>query len=180
MKDNLMIYDVKDKLPFGKNCVFALQQVFSIIMATMLVPLLADSSGVYLSQSAALIGAGVGTIIYLIISQFKSPVCLGSSFAFQLPLATAVSFGYLGIFIGALLAGAVYIVLAIIVKFAGVTWINKIMPPIVIGPVVAMIGFSLSTSAMKNLPAATSPILSKFKLPISCKSPLSIALFETI
>ena len=148
---NDIIYDVRSKVPIRKNLLFATQQVFSIIVATMLVPILADASGIYLNQSAALIGAGAGTIIYLLITGFKSPVCLGSSFAFIMPLTTAVGFGYFGILLGALFSGLVYVILAIIIKFVGVNWINKIMPPIVIGPVVALIGFNLAGSAISNL-----------------------------
>jgi len=150
MKNN-MIYDVKDKVPFWKNLLFALQQFLAIIAATILVPKLVDGSGVYLSQSAALIGAGIGTIVYLLFTQFKSPVFLGSSFAYITPLITAVSFGYLGIVLGALFAGLVYVIIAIIIKFVGSNWINKLMPPIIIGPVVALIGFDLAPSAISNL-----------------------------
>ena len=149
--NNNLIYDVRDKVPFFKNLLFALQQFMAIITATILVPLIADASGIYLSQSAAMIGAGVGTIIYLILTKFKSPVFLGSSFAFIAPLITAVEFGYFGIFLGALFASCVYIILGLIVKFVGSNWINKIMPPIIIGPVVALIGFDLSSSAIKNV-----------------------------
>ena len=149
-----LIYNVNQKPPFWKNLAFAMQQVMSIITATMLVPLLADASGVYLSQSAALIGAGIGTIIYLLFTKFKSPVFLGSSFSFILPLITAVEYGYFGIFLGSVFAGLVYVVLAIIIKFVGSNWINKIMPPVIIGPVVALIGFNLAESAISNLTSA--------------------------
>ena len=88
-----LIYNVNQKPPFWKNLAVAMQQVMAIITATMLVPLLADARGVYLSQSAALIGAGIGTIIYLLFTKFKSPVFLGSSFSFILPLITAVEYG---------------------------------------------------------------------------------------
>jgi len=151
MKNTNLIYDVHEKPPFWNNIAFALQQLLSIIAATMLVPLLADASGVYLSQSAALIGAGVGTIVYLLFTKFKSPVFLGSSFAFVNPLITAVAFGYLGILMGSLFAGLVYLVIAFIIRFVGSNWINKIMPPIIIGPTVALIGFDLATSAINNV-----------------------------
>ena len=144
MKNN-MIYQTFERPPFGKNILFALQQFLSIIAATMLVPVIvagANSLGtIYLSQSAALLGAGVGTIVYLLFTKFKSPVFLGSSFAFITPLVTAVSFGYFGIILGSIFAGSVYIVIALIVKFAGTKWIDKLMPPIIIGPTVALIGF---------------------------------------
>ena len=149
--DNNLIYDVNEKPPFGKNFLFALQQLLSIIAATMLVPVVVDKTGIYLSQSSALIGAGVGTIIYLLITRFKSPVFLGSSFAFVTPLTTAVAFGYFGIVLGAIFAGLVYVIIALIIKFAGTDWINKIMPPIIIGPVVALIGFDLAGSAINNV-----------------------------
>ena len=149
--NNGLMYNVSDKVPFWKNIAFALQQLLAIVTATILVPLIADSSGVYLSQSAALIGAGVGTIIYLLCTNFKSPVFLGSSFAFIGPLTTAVTFGYFGILLGALFSALVYVILAVIIKFVGSGWINKIMPPIIIGPVVALIGFDLASSAITNV-----------------------------
>ena len=146
-----LVYQVNQKPPFGKNLIFAFQQFLAIIAATILVPVLADKTGVYLSQSAALLGAGVGTIIYLLLTKFKSPVFLGSSFAFIFPLSIAVAYGYLGIFLGAVFAGLVYLLLALIVKVAGTNWITKLMPPVVIGPTVALIGLSLSGSAMNNV-----------------------------
>ena len=110
-----------------------------------------------MSQSAALFGAGVGTIVYLLFTKFKSPVFLGSSFAFIGSMcaafagAASVSVGYIGLIIGAIMAGLVYVVIAIIIKFAGVSWINKIMPASVIGPTVAVIGLSLSGNAVGDL-----------------------------
>ena len=146
-----LIYQPNERPPFGKNLIFAAQQLLAIIAATILVPILADGTGLYLSQAAALIGAGVGTIVYLLFTKFKSPVFLGSSFAFISPLASAVAYGYFGIILGSLFAGSVYIVLAILIKVFGSNWINKLMPPVIIGPTVALIGLSLSGSAMNNL-----------------------------
>ena len=151
--NNNLVYDVHQTPPFWKNLAFALQQVMAIITATMLVPILADATGVYLSQSAALIGAGVGTIIYLLCTKFKSPVFLGSSFAFILPLTTAINYGYFGILLGSIFAGLVYVLLAVVIKVVGSNWVNKLMPPVVIGPVVALIGFDLAKSAVENLVA---------------------------
>ena len=113
-----------------------------------------DPAGEYLNQAAALIGAGAGTIVYLLFTKFKSPVFLGSSFAFILPLGTALSCGYFGIIFGAFIAALVYVVLALIIKAIGTGWMNKYLPPIVLGPTVAMIGFSLATSAMPAFPGA--------------------------
>ncbi|MBQ8468228.1 MAG: uracil-xanthine permease [Clostridia bacterium] len=146
-----MKYGVHDRPPFWQNLAFAMQQVLAIVAATILVPLIADPSGTYLSQSAALIGAGVGTIIYLCLTQFKSPVFLGSSFAYIAPLSTAITFGYLGVFLGSIFAGLTYVVIAIIIHFVGTNWINRLMPPIIIGPVVALIGFDLAASAVSNV-----------------------------
>ena len=146
-----MVYGIGQKVPFKKNILFALQQVFSIIIATILLPVVADASGVYLSQSAALIGAGVGTIVYLLLTRFKSPVCIGSSFSFVAPIMSALAYGYFGVLFGTIMAGLVYVILAIVIKFVGVNWINKVMPPVVIGPVVALIGFTLAGGAINNL-----------------------------
>ena len=110
-----------------------------------------------MSASAALFGAGVGTIVYLLFTRFKSPVFLGSSFAFLGSMAAAfaggvsMSAGYLGLLIGAAFAGLVYVAIAVIVKFAGVKWINKLMPAVVIGPTVAIIGLSLAGNAIGDL-----------------------------
>ena len=104
-----------------------------------------------MSQPAALFGAGVGTLFYLFATRGKSPVFLGSSFAFISPLVGAVSCGYLGIFLGAVFAGLVYTLIALIVKKTGSGWVNKLLPPVVIGPTVALIGLSLCGSAVNNL-----------------------------
>ena len=153
--NNNMIYQTYEKPPFAKNIFFSLQQLLSIIAATMLVPLIVATNnslgGIYLSQSAALLGAGVGTIVYLLFSKFKSPVFLGSSFAFITPLVTAVNFGYFGIILGSIFAGLVYVIIALVIKLAGTNWIDKLMPPIIIGPTVALIGFDLSSSAIANV-----------------------------
>ena len=107
-----------------------------------------------MSQSAALFGAGIGTIVYLLFTKFRSPVFLGSSFAFLGSMfaafagAVSTQAGYAGIIIGAVFAGLVYVVIAIIVKVAGVKWIDKLMPAVVIGPTVSIIGLSLAGNAV--------------------------------
>ena len=160
MENSNLVYGVKDRPNFGKVLVFALQQVLAILAATILVPALinqatGDAAG--MSQSAALFGAGAGTLVYLLFTKFKSPVFLGSSFAFIGSMiaafagAATVSLGFLGLIIGAILAGLVYVILAIIVKFCGTGWISKLMPAVVIGPTVALIGLSLAVNAVKDL-----------------------------
>ncbi len=148
-----LVYDVHDRPPFAKNLVYALQQLLAIIAATVLVPTLvnAGSGKQLLNAGAALFGAGVGTLVYLLFTKFKSPVFLGSSFAFIAPLTGAAAFGYWGIILGALIAGLVYVAIALVVHFVGTKWIDKLMPPIIIGPVVALIGLGLSGSAINNL-----------------------------
>ena len=149
-----MIYNVKDKPKFGQLIVFAFQQLLAIMAATIAVPMIVGNG---MSTSAALFGAGVGTLIYVLFTKRKSPVFLGSSFAFLGAMfaafggAASAALGYMGIIIGAILAGLVYVVIAIIVKFAGVKWINKIMPAVVIGPIVAIIGLSLAGNAIGDL-----------------------------
>lgn len=149
-----LVYKVKDKPPFGKTLVFALQQLLAILAATIAVPAVVGNG---MSQSAALFGAGVGTIVYLLFTKFRSPVFLGSSFAFIGSMLTAfaggvsMSVGYLGLIIGAGFAGIVYVIIALLVKKAGVAWINKLMPAVVIGPTVAIIGLSLAGNAIGDL-----------------------------
>ena len=146
-----LVYGVKDKPKFGQVIVFAIQQLLAILAATIAVPAIVGNG---MSQSAALFGAGVGTLVYLLFTKFRSPVFLGSSFAFLGSMAAAfaggvsASAGYLGMIIGAVMAGLVYVIIALIVKFAGVKWISKLMPAVVIGPTVAIIGLSLSGNAI--------------------------------
>ena len=148
-----LIYNIKDKPKFGQMLIFAFQQLLAILAATILVPTIIGNG---MSQSAALFGAGVGTLVYQLFTKFKSPVFLGSSFVFIGSMlaafggAASTSIGYFGILIGAIMAGLVYVIIAIIVKFAGVNWINKLMPPVVIGPTVAIIGLSFAGNAVEN------------------------------
>jgi len=149
-----LIYGVKDKPGFGQLIVFAFQQLLAIMAATIAVPAIVGNG---MSASAAMFGAGAGTIIYQLFTKFRSPVFLGSSFAFISSMiaafsgAVSMSVGYLGLLFGALFAALVYVIIAIIIKFAGVKWINKLMPPVVIGPTVALIGLSLAGAAIKDV-----------------------------
>lgn len=149
-----LIYDVKDKPSFGKVVIFALQHLLAILAATIAVPTIVQNG---MSQSAALFGAGIGTLVYLLFTKFRSPVFLGSSFAFigsmLAAFAGAVSAeaGHAGLIIGAAFAGIVYVIIAIIVKFVGVGWINKLMPAVVIGPTVSIIGLSLAANAVSDI-----------------------------
>ena len=149
-----MIFDVEDKPRFGQLVVFAFQQLLAIMAATIAVPAIVGNG---MTASAALFGAGVGTIVYLLFTKFKSPAFLGSSFAFIGSMLAAfaggvsMSLGYLGLILGAVFAGLVYVVIALVVKFVGVNWLNKLMPAVVIGPTVSIIGLSLAGNAIGDL-----------------------------
>lgn len=144
-----LVYDVNDKPKFSKTIVFALQQMIAIMAATLLVPMLVSSFGLEADPSAALFGAGIGTLVYIFFTKKKSPVFLGSSFTFLGAYAASIgqNFGYLGIILGVLFAGLVYVLIGIIIKFVGSGWVNKLMPAVIIGPIVALIGLSLSGTA---------------------------------
>ncbi len=159
-----MIYDVEDKPKFGQMLIFAIQQLLAIMTATLVVPVVVNqATGSLMSSAAALVGAGIGTLVYILFTKKKSPVFLGSSFAFIGSMITAfagaasMSLGYLGLIIGALFAALVYVIIAVIVKFAGVKWINKIMPVTVIGPIVAIIGLSLAGNAIGDITKGSVP-----------------------
>lgn len=149
-----LVYQVEDKVKGGPLVVFAIQQLLAIMTATLVVPIIIGND---MSPAAALFGAGCGTLIYVLFTQKKSPVFLGSSFAFIGSMTAAfaggvsASLGYLGLILGAIFAGLVYVVIAAIVKFAGVDWINKLMPAVVIGPTVAIIGLSLAGNAVGDI-----------------------------
>lgn len=144
-----LIYGIKDRPSFGKNLVFAFQQMIAIMAATLLVPILVSSAGLKCDPAAALFGAGAGTIVYLLFTRFKSPVFLGSSFTFlgALQAVALQNYGYWGLIIGVAFAGLVYVVIALIIKLVGSAWIKKLLPHVIIGPVLAIIGLSLSGTA---------------------------------
>ena len=142
-----LVYDVSDKPVFSKRIVFAFQQVLAIMAATIAVPLIVGNG---MSTAAALFGAGVGTLVYTFFTKGKSPVFLGSmSAAFAGAVSAAA--GFVGLILGAVFAGLVYVVLSFLIRSVGVEWINRIMPPVVIGPTAAIIGLSLAGNAIHDL-----------------------------
>lgn len=149
-----LYYDIKDKPKLPNLIIYAIQQLLAIMAATLVVPIIVGNG---MQPSAALFGAGVGTLVYVLFTKASSPVFLGSSFAFLGSMAAAfggavsAQAGYAGIIIGAIFAGLVYITLALIVKFVGVNWIDRLMPKQVIGPTVAIIGLSLAGNAVGDL-----------------------------
>lgn len=160
-----LVYGIKDKPKFGQLIIFAIQQLLAIMAATLVVPVIISSGSTItdgvthpsMDPAAALFGAGVGTFVYVLFTKAKSPVFLGSSFAFLGSMAAAfagaatVELGYVGLIIGAIFAGLVYVVIALLVKAVGVNWLNKLMPTVVIGPTVAIIGLSLAGNAIGDL-----------------------------
>ena len=158
-----LIFKVNERPKFRQNLVYAFQQVLAIMAATIAVPAIVGTEDHPMTAAAAMFGAGVGTLVYLLFTKFKSPVFLGSSFAFigsmQAAFAGAISvasLGYLGLIFGAIFAGLVYVVIALVVKKVGVKWITKLMPAVVIGPTVAIIGLSLAGNAITQLSTNTS------------------------
>ena len=151
-----LIYDIGDRPKFGQMLIFALQQLLAILAATIAVPTII---GLPTEIPAAILGAGVGTLVYQLFTKFKSPVFLGSSFAFLSSLGVAIAYGYCGIILGSVVAGLVYVVIALIVHFTGTAWVDKLMPPVIIGPTVALIGLSLSGAAMGDIVRANATTL---------------------
>ena len=143
-----LVYDIHDKPKFGALIILAIQQVLAILAATIAVPTII---GLPTQIPSAIFGAGVGTIIYQLFTKFRSPVFLGSSFAFLSSLGVAVAYGYCGIILGSVIAGLVYVVIALIIHFVGTNWVDKLMPPVIIGPTVALIGLSLAGAAMGDI-----------------------------
>ena len=149
-----LVYKVEDKPQLHQLVIFAFQQLLAIMAATIAVPLIIKNG---MNTAAALFGAGVGTLVYVAFTRKKSPVFLGSSFAFIGSMsaafagASSMAVGYVGLILGAVFAGLVYVVIALFIERIGVDWVNRIMPPVVIGPTVAIIGLSLAANAVGDL-----------------------------
>ena len=149
-----LLLDVNEKPAIAKWIVLAFQHVFAMFGATILVPILvnAQAGAEVLTIPVALVSSGIGTLIYILCTKGKSPVYLGSSFAFIAPLAAAfVKGGISGAMTGIMTVGLIYVVFAIIIKLIGKNWINKLLPPIVIGPMIMIIGLGLAPSAIGQI-----------------------------
>ena len=146
-KVNLLL-DVDQNPPLAKGLLLSLQHVFAMFGATILVPLILG-----MPVSVALFASGLGTLIYMVATQFKVPVYLGSSFAFISAMAFAMkqmNGDVSAAQSGAVLVGLVYVVVALAVKLIGTKWIDRLLPPIVIGPMIMVIGLGLANSAVTN------------------------------
>lgn len=154
MEKKKMMYDVNEVPSTGKWIVLAFQHVFAMFGATILVPILVNSAAgaEVLTIPVALVTSGIGTLIYIICTKKKSPVYLGSSFAFITPIAAAyLKGGISGAMTGVMCVGIIYIIVAIIIKFVGKEWLEKLLPPVVIGPMIMIIGLGLAPSAISEL-----------------------------
>ncbi|SFA88118.1 uracil permease [Clostridium frigidicarnis] len=136
--------DVEERLPIGKTLPLSLQHLFAMVGATILVPMLTG-----ISPSVALFSSGVGTLLYIICTKAKLPAYIGSSFAFIAPMvAASEKFGTSSMLSGVVAAGVIYVIVAFIVKLTGSGWIDKILPPVVVGAVVIVIGLGLAGVAI--------------------------------
>lgn len=158
MEEQKLLLDVNEKPKIAKWIVLAIQHVFAMFGATILVPILVNSTAgeTVLTIPVALVTSGIGTLIYILCTKGKSPVYLGSSFAFIAPLAAAfLKGGISGAMTGVMAVGLIYVIFAIIVKFVGKNWLDKLLPPIVIGPMIMIIGLGLAPSAISQIGLGT-------------------------
>ena len=141
---NNMLYGINEKLPAKRLVVAALQQVIACFVATVLIP---QICGVPIAP--AMLGAGLGTLIYQLFTRGQSPMFISSSGAFVAAVIGALALGtapnYLAVFVGGLIVCAVYFIVGLAINHFGTDWINKLLPPVVIGPIVAVIGLNLAT-----------------------------------
>ncbi len=141
-----VVLDVDERPEFGQWVGLSLQHMFSMFGSTVLVPIL-----VGLNPGIALFSSGVGTLMYLLITRHKIPAYMGSSFSFIVPMMTLMkSTGYPGIAQGTIAVGCVYLLVSLIVTMIGSDWIDRVLPPIVVGPIVMVIGLSLASTAAKD------------------------------
>ena len=154
MKKEKMAYDVNEMPPMLKSIILAFQHVFAMFGATILVPILVNgiAGTEVLTIPVALFTSGFGTLLYIFCTKKKSPVYLGSSFAFITPIAVGyLKGGMSGAMTGIMVVGLIYIIVAIIIKFVGKEWLEKLLPPIVIGPMIMIIGLGLAPTAIDSM-----------------------------
>ena len=153
-KKSNLILDVNEKPSIGKWIILAFQHVFAMFGATILVPILVNSAAgaEVLTIPVTLVASGIGTLIYILCTKGKSPVYLGSSFAFIAPITAAyLKGGISGAMTGIMAVGLIYVIFAIIIKLIGKNWLDKLLPPVVIGPMIMIIGLGLAPSAISQI-----------------------------
>ena len=158
MEQRKMVLDVNEKPTIAKWIILAFQHVFAMFGATILVPILVNSGAgeTVLTIPVALVTSGIGTLIYILCTRGKSPVYLGSSFAFIAPIVAAyLKGGVSGALTGIMVVGLIYIIFATIIHFTGKNWLDKLLPPVVIGPMIMIIGLGLAPSAISQIGLVT-------------------------
>lgn len=159
MNTNLILDVEQNPKKVSHWILFALQHVLAVLVATITVPLLVPG----MPLAATMVSAGIGTLFYLWVTKSKSPVFLSSSFAYISPMVAATgvalisdaampgAINYFAVTLGMLMVGLIYVIVALVIKKFGTNWLNKILPPVVAGPVIMVIGLSLAGSAINNL-----------------------------
>lgn len=182
MKEKKMVYDINETPPLTTWIILALQHVFAMFGATILVPILVNSAAgaEVLTIPVALVASGIGTLIYILCTKGKSPVYLGSSFAFITPIAAAyLKGGISGAMTGIMAVGLIYVIIAIIIKFVGKSWLDKLLPPVVIGPMIMIIGLGLAPSAISQIGLAAGTAFDPKTMVVAVVSFLVTALLMT-
>ena len=149
-----LLYDTYEKPTIGKWIILAFQHIFAMFGATILVPLLVNgiAGETVLTIPVTLMASGIGTLIYILCTKGKSPVYLGSSFAYITPIALAfIAGGTDSVVSGLVAVGIVYVLVALTIKLFGKAWIDKLLPPEIVGPMIMIIGFSLAPNAIKQM-----------------------------
>ena len=158
MEKTKLLLDVNEKPTVGKWIILAIQHVFAMFGATILVPILVNASAgaEVLTIPVALATSGIGTLIYILCTKGRSPVYLGSSFAFIAPLAAAyLKGGISGAMTGIMVVGLIYVIFATLIHFIGKDWIHKLLPHVVIGPMIMIIGLGLAPNAISQIGLGT-------------------------
>lgn len=158
MEETKLLLDVNEKPTIGKWIILAIQHVFAMFGATILVPILVNSSAgtEVLTIPVALATSGIGTLIYILCTKGRSPVYLGSSFAFIAPLTAAyLKGGISGAMTGIMVVGLIYVIFATLIHFIGKDWIHKLLPHVVIGPMIMIIGLGLAPNAISQIGLGT-------------------------
>ena len=149
-----MLHGTGDKPPALQWLLLAVQHVCAMFGATILVPIVVNTTAGadILSIPVALVSSGLGTLIYLICTRNRSPVYLGSSFAFIAPMVAGYAIGGTGsVFTALMIVGIVYVIISLIIRMSGPGWINKLLPPVVVGPMIMVIGLSLAPTAIQEI-----------------------------
>ena len=149
-----MLLGVGDKPTPLRWILLAIQHVCAMFGATILVPIVVNTTAGanILSIPVALVSSGIGTLIYLVCTRNRSPVYLGSSFAFIAPMVAGYAIGGTGsVFTALMIVGLVYVIISLIIRVTGPGWINKLLPPVVVGPMIMVIGLSLAPTAIQEI-----------------------------